>query len=117
MASLSLLAKYSCLFSKHSTVKTRQMFHEAGLLQWGDELRLWRSPFQTPHMVHVVLVTQRKEGLLQVPLHLLPDALLHVVWTVALIPLKNCADRTQIQRQDVQFRESGEFGLHRDVLR
>lgn len=52
----------------------------------------------------VVLVTQRKEGLLQVPLHLLPDALLHVVWTVALIPLKNCADRTQIQRQHVQLK-------------
>lgn len=33
--------------------------------------------------------TQSEEGLLQVSLHLLPDALLHVVWTVALIALKH----------------------------
>lgn len=33
--------------------------------------------------------TQSEEGFLQIPLHLLPDALLHVVGAVALIPLKH----------------------------
>lgn len=44
--------------------------------------------------------TQSEEGLLQVSLHLLPDALLHVVGTVALIPLKHChiQNTTFIQR-------------------
>lgn len=43
-----------------------------------------------------LFVTQSEEGLLQISLHLLPDALLHVVRTVALIPLKHW--RTQIHK-------------------
>lgn len=35
-------------------------------------------------------VTQSEEGFLQISLHLLPDALLDVVRTVALVPLKHC---------------------------
>lgn len=34
-------------------------------------------------------VTQSEEGLLQVSLHLLPDALLHVVRTVALVAIEH----------------------------
>lgn len=33
--------------------------------------------------------TQGEEGLLQISLHLLPDALLHVVGAVALIPVED----------------------------
>lgn len=42
--------------------------------------------------------TQSEEGLLQISLHLLPDALLHVVGTVALIPLKHWQHKTHIRR-------------------
>lgn len=35
-------------------------------------------------------ITQSKEGFLQISFHLLPDALLDVIWTVALVPLKHC---------------------------
>lgn len=79
MASLSLLAKYSCLFSKDSTVKRQQTI----------TFFLHKLFKNYPSGADVVFVTQSEEGLLQVSLHLLPDALLHVVRTVALIPLKD----------------------------
>lgn len=83
MASLSLLAKYSCLFSKHSTVTTthkhisKSVDDVVMMLSCGDDVRMmW-------------CVTQSEEGLLQVSLHLLPDALLHVVRTVAPVAIKH----------------------------
>lgn len=41
-------------------------------------------------------VTQGDEGPLQVSFHLLPDALLDVVWTVAHVPLKHCQKQASI---------------------
>lgn len=36
-----------------------------------------------------IILTEIQESILQVPLHFLLDAFLHIIWTVALVPFKN----------------------------